>query len=605
MTGQGGAGLDRSASDGVGDVRVEAEGELALARLALDDGELEHCASHLGNAVAEDPTLPAVYELLDELAARGSGPELFPRTGHDHAGAVAARAHLAARAGDYAEALSCLAMVAGFDPTKAWASGGWLDRPELAAEVDPQAALRAIVSITGKLGDELPDGVVRALTPFLAFTRRLVAAHPGEVDILPMLSGLPRRMGQLDEAIAWCERAEAAAPSLLSAVMLGNALRRAGRVDETLRVWLRGLDRDPHNIALHVDVAEEVDRQGRLGEALEWLDRALAIDPTDQTAYPSACEMRFRATGDVSHLVALVDHWRMHPEHSYANDRLSKVCDGRVWLDHPPHPTEAISNGAAQLYGRDGDDDPAAMEGELALSALEVPSAVAAFSAALPRIRIAVQGVPAPDLRVRFAPGAADLWRYEGTTPHPAVAPPSAAAVEAARNRHGWLVAPAPGLRTGHRPVLGAGDRSARAARAPGAAPSGLAGVPPAGPGGLAAGRPGLGLPRAAASRRRDAVGGFGAAGGAARHRVRHRGLDDRRGAVRHGRRRLARPVGARRRGLGGGFAVHRAGAGLPGARGHDRKAGRRAGPDHPGDARGHPRPGAQRARLRPTLGQS
>jgi hypothetical protein len=37
-------------SEGIGEDRPEAEGELALARLALDDGELVHAAKQVTNA---------------------------------------------------------------------------------------------------------------------------------------------------------------------------------------------------------------------------------------------------------------------------------------------------------------------------------------------------------------------------------------------------------------------------------------------------------------------------------------------------------------------------------------------------------------------------
>ena len=39
-------------SEGIGEARPEAEGELALARLALDDGELPHAAAHVASESA-------------------------------------------------------------------------------------------------------------------------------------------------------------------------------------------------------------------------------------------------------------------------------------------------------------------------------------------------------------------------------------------------------------------------------------------------------------------------------------------------------------------------------------------------------------------------
>ena len=56
---------------GVGEARAEAEGEVALARLALDDGELEHAAAHRRNAVASDPSLADADTDLAGLAYSG------------------------------------------------------------------------------------------------------------------------------------------------------------------------------------------------------------------------------------------------------------------------------------------------------------------------------------------------------------------------------------------------------------------------------------------------------------------------------------------------------------------------------------------------------
>jgi hypothetical protein len=47
------------------------------------------------------------------------------------------------------------------------------------------------------------------------------------------LSGLARRLGAVGEAIDWCARAERRDPTAMAAIMLGYALRGAGRTAET------------------------------------------------------------------------------------------------------------------------------------------------------------------------------------------------------------------------------------------------------------------------------------------------------------------------------------------------------------------------------------
>jgi hypothetical protein len=104
-------------SEGVGEARPEAEGELALAHIALDDGDLRHAAAHLGNAIASDPALRETYSTLDDLAVRADDAlALFPMTGKpgraragpggDPARARAKPAHVKARAPSQ-RSLSC------------------------------------------------------------------------------------------------------------------------------------------------------------------------------------------------------------------------------------------------------------------------------------------------------------------------------------------------------------------------------------------------------------------------------------------------------------------------------------------------------------------
>jgi len=117
-------------SEGVGEARVEAEGELALARIALDEGDFEHVATHLGHAIAADPTLPAVYETLHELdSAAGGALDLFPVEGGAYIGAVAARSYLLARVGALDEALACCAWSSASSRTsRGWRRAGWTPR---------------------------------------------------------------------------------------------------------------------------------------------------------------------------------------------------------------------------------------------------------------------------------------------------------------------------------------------------------------------------------------------------------------------------------------------------------------------------------------------
>ena len=420
--------------DGVGVARLEAEGEIALARLALDAGDPACAAAHVAAALGEDPTLPDAYEMLRILDAEPPrARDYFPLYDGVAPGAVAARSYLAARAGHFNEALDLLAIVAAAAPTKTWTAAGWLDLPGIAEQVEPAAAAESLLSLALHLDEPVDPVLLPVLMPYLDFGRRLVEAHDHRVEVLAPLSGLARRLGATGEAIGWCERAERMSPSARSAIMLGYAYRAAGRVDDMFAIWRAAVGREPSNVDIQVDLAEHLDRAGRCDEALEWLDRAVAVDPTHQKALPSACELRYRTDRDVAHLIRLVDHWRAHPDHAYAGDRLAKACDGSLWLRFVPPPTETSCVVASET-GRRRTDRVRGGDARRASVEWEPPSARAAYAAAFPAADVHATKVPSPDPRRRFASGSVDLWRYEGATAWPAPPRPSAAAIASLRD---------------------------------------------------------------------------------------------------------------------------------------------------------------------------
>ena len=421
-------------SEGIGEARTEAEGELALARIAIDCGECVHAAAHAGNAIANDPTLRDAYVVLDQLASGSDDiPALFPATARVYIGTAAARSYLLARHGEVDEAFALLCQVASIEPGRPWAAG-WLAAPdastaELASRMSPERAAGLLQRLAMSLPDPGDAALATALGPFLDVARRIASLYPERADVLPLLSGIARRLGAQDEAISWCQRAECVAPSFFGAVMLGYALRSAGRFDEMHEAWLLALSRNQGDVDLRVDIAENLARRGRADEGIAWLEEGLALNPDHPKAFPSACALKYLRDGDVDHLVRLADWWRQHPEHRYADDMLALACQRRPWLGMFPPPSEAICNLTRNLAAEEED---LAKVGHVALtlSALEVPSAFAAVRAVLPGLTLKEDPpTPAPDIRVPLAESRYRLWTYsEGVRAVPAVPAPSPAA---------------------------------------------------------------------------------------------------------------------------------------------------------------------------------
>lgn len=425
--------------DKPGEILPQAENEQARARAVLDqdpsgEDELRHTAGHIAQAIAADPADRNGYALLDELADRtGDASRLFRGTGGDvYIGQAAALSYLLARSGDADGALISLCAVAREDPGRPWAEG-WLAAPEgtaLAGKADPRHAATALSRLAWSLPDPAEPETAAALAPFLEAARR-VAETSADPEVLPDLSALARRLGAAEEAVSWCQRAEQSSPSARTAIMLGYALRDAGRRPEMYKAWRRAHDRDKNNIDLCVDIGENLARDGRARDGLSWLEKGLALEPGHAKAFPSACALRYQLDGDVTHLIRLADWGRDHPEHRYAGQMLARACQGLPWLGTVPPATEATAALLRYHASREALGERITVR-QSALSALEVPSVMDLARARGIRATGLRPGwspaTPEPSIRVPVATGRYRLWSYAGFEARPVPPePPSSA----------------------------------------------------------------------------------------------------------------------------------------------------------------------------------
>lgn len=408
------------ATEGVDDPIQEAHGELSLARIALAGDDLDHAANHLAGAFVHAPGLPEAHELLAALAARSpdGGLGLFPLDEHAYLGAVVAHAHLLAGR-DPASALSLLAQATAFDPSKPWADVSWV-RALPPDRVDPDALVRVFVTVMRDLGDPAPPPIRRVNQVYLDLAHRACAAHPRHALLLGAAAGVGRRLGDLDTAVRWGERAYALQPSKLTAVWYAYALRAADRLDRALEVMREARQANPLDLDLCADAASWLSDAGRLDEAIAVIEDAMRIDPTYDCAVHTAHRLRFQRDGDPGHLVALADFIRETPEASHEHTDLSDACRGRTWLGVVAPPNASCINVLSNFPPGQRD-----LDGEIGISGLEPPSALAIFKREMPRVQVAIAGEPPADMVRPLRPGRA-LWRYDGMTADPAVPPPSA-----------------------------------------------------------------------------------------------------------------------------------------------------------------------------------
>jgi hypothetical protein len=433
--------------------KLEAEGEIAVARLVMDGGDLAHAANHVGGAVGTDPSLPEAYEVLAELVARAGGPEaaleLFPPS-VSYVGSHACRAALLASVGRPSEAVFLLGAVIGTVPTDPWASAAWLGAlttPEAAADLDPGAVASALAHVTQAIADPAEEPVRSAVAPYYALVREVVGRHPDHKPLVCLASSLARRMDDLDTAIAWARTAvdyrTEPGGEALGVAMLGSALRRAGRPEETITLWREAVRLQPSQTFLAVDLAETLAGVGRPAEGVAVLEPVVRAVPDHPKAVPALHALRYEVMADSRHLLALHDHLRQYPDHGYAGYLLTRWCGGQPWLSEVESPVEATAHGVRRIVDQMGFGTTEKVRMEL--SGLETPSSVLTARLAAPAFQVGYTGIPKPDPRLPVRDVEVCVWRFEGTDGQPAVPPPSEQALALARDlaTYRWGTPPA------------------------------------------------------------------------------------------------------------------------------------------------------------------
>lgn len=440
----------RTPSDGEGEPRVEAEGELAIARLHLDGGDAEHAAVHVAQALHHDPAFEQSYAMIDELAGYAAGLEelahWFTIGEPMYLGGAIALAVLRAKAGQHAMALEIIGQITAMRPDLPWCAAPWFG-PYLAQLVTSREAAVAISHFASGLPDPAPADLAEMQAPWLEFARAVAAQPETTAQSLAILSTLARRIGGVGEAIAWCTRAEmmdrssgpAKGETQVGALMLGFAYRSAGRPNEALEAWERALALDPYNIDLYIDMAETCMQQDDHTHAIQWADRAMQYDP--EHVKPRAVRLSALYTQsdytDGTALAALQQLSRENPEHPYPRHLLNLARQNRPWIGSVPWPTEATSGLLAQMLdGRLPSEAPFDFAPHLSITSLEAPSPNAVVRSYFPDLTVSASDIPPPDIRVPVSTAfGTPLWSYPDgdVTEVPTVALPSATAVAVLR----------------------------------------------------------------------------------------------------------------------------------------------------------------------------
>ncbi|MEU4238088.1 tetratricopeptide repeat protein [Actinoplanes sp. NPDC026619] len=382
--------------------------------------EPQQAADHLAGALTHAPTLPEAHELLGRLAALpGGGLALFPLAPHVTPGGLAARAHLLAASGHPDEGLPLLAAASGRAPGADWAGVPWVGDPALGGRVDPGMLVQLLMRLCTAVGDPAPERTRTTLRPYLTVAQHAVRANPEHAMLLGAGSALARRIGETGLAVEWAAHGARVRPSKLAEIWLGYAYRSAGKVPEALAALRRAVTHDPDDLSVYADIAGTLADNGRLTDALSWVDRALEKDPDYDCAVHTAHRLRHRADGDLAHLVRLADFIRDHPDESHEHTDLADCCRGVPWLGGTPA-AAPLPRGNAQAADAPSDEAVRRLRQVASLSWSNPP---AAYDAAVQLIMVQPYDLLAVLAHPPVDVAAAEIWACLGLLHHGAEEP--------------------------------------------------------------------------------------------------------------------------------------------------------------------------------------
>ena len=414
------------------------EAELTTARGMILKGEYSHGVRHLGFAASLDPTHPDVEDLLgvvlDDLGELAPDTIEPSRPDGLWAGEAALRAWFLFGLGRGDEAVQLLLNVIGSDPERRWAAwlAQWLEEdPSLPVPAD--ALLHVCRILLGPVLHEAPSATYAdTLADMATAVARVLEAEPEHGPLLSVGSGLARRVGRMDEAVAWATEGDRIDGTLLSACMLGQVHRAAGDERAAFKAFEIASERDATDPSPRLDAADSLANVGEWAEAATWAKSAWDLAPELGTAGARTLYARYRATGEPRHALELFDWLEARADvEDEGPDGLGdarSIADGLAarlpWTGYLPLPRNAVLNLAGHLR-QVAAEQP---RGPLAVTVPrpESPSALLALEVAVGRpLKVTTAEVPEPDPRLPRKRVRTLSWRLYDDHLAPAVPPPT------------------------------------------------------------------------------------------------------------------------------------------------------------------------------------
>jgi tetratricopeptide (TPR) repeat protein len=409
------------------------EEDIALAKQAIAQGELQHAAFHVGAALVSDPSRREWLVVLDHIAGISSDPlSLAPSGENNYAGTAAVRAYLLARLERFQEAVDLVISVAKAVPGSAflpWAVD-WIQRAP--GQINCEVVVWYLGQIGHRISEMAADPVQKrgTLDHVLPLIQALCRTQSPDSMARFLFVGILRRMGHLPEMMQIASEGYALHPDHHSAAALGSALRAIGDIDQACAMFEKALEYAPGDMGILLDLADLQLELGRAAVSADLYGRALSMEPQHSWALSSYYAAQWLATG--------AEEWRQKLDaYEVENADNERARDLKGHVLYPvigqtlPEPAEASINVARKVLASWQHEKHAGGSLSLKLNYLEAPSATIAVAREFARldpsfrIDLQIEKVQRPDPRQPRTAVSYRLWTYSDKTPTPAVERPS------------------------------------------------------------------------------------------------------------------------------------------------------------------------------------
>src|SRR5262249_37515533 len=137
----------------------------------------------------------------------------------------------------------------------------------------------------------------REMCRYAALMDRYIRSHAAEEGMDTMLhAGLNRKAGNFDRAEAIARMALKRSPGWHNATALGLVLRKKGDLVEAEKAFEQALRFDPDDMSARLEAGDTFFDWQKWDSALRWYENALAKDPGQPWAKPSALFCRWKLT---------------------------------------------------------------------------------------------------------------------------------------------------------------------------------------------------------------------------------------------------------------------------------------------------------------------